>query len=50
VDKATGLLPAPGREVGTDSYDEVFIDGTAPTETAPPPGEEQSADELLLGQ
>jgi len=50
VDKATGLLPAPGREVGADSYDEVFIDGTAPTETAPPPGEEQTADELLLGQ
>jgi penicillin-binding protein 1A len=50
VDKATGLLPAPGREVGTDSYDEVFIDGTAPTETAPAPGQEQSADELLLGQ
>jgi len=50
VDKATGLLPAPGREVGTDSYDEVFIDGTAPTEAAPAPGQEQSADELLLGQ
>jgi penicillin-binding protein 1A len=50
IDKATGLLPAPGRESGTDSFDEVFLDGTAPTETAPAPGQEQSADELLLGQ
>lgn len=50
VDKATGLLPSPGKEMGPDSYDEVFLDGTAPTETAPAAGQEQSADELLLGQ
>jgi len=45
IDKATGLLPAPG----TEGYDEVFLDGTAPTETAPAAGQEQSADDLLLG-
>ena len=50
IDKATGLLPAPGKELGVDTIDEVFLDGTAPTETAPAAGHEQSADELLLGQ
>ena len=50
IDKATGMLPAPGREMGPDSMDEVFLEGTAPTEVAPASGQEQSADELLLGQ
>ncbi|HEX2657094.1 MAG TPA: PBP1A family penicillin-binding protein [Polyangia bacterium] len=50
IDKATGLLPAPGKEVGADSYDEVFLPGTVPTEVAPAAGHEQSADELLMGQ
>jgi len=50
IDKATGLLPAPGKEVGPDSMDEVFLEGTAPTEVAPAAGQEQSADELLMGQ
>jgi len=45
IDKATGLLPA----AGTEGYDEVFLDGTVPTETAPAAGQEQSADDLLLG-
>jgi hypothetical protein len=27
----------------------VFLDGTAPTEQAPPAGQEQSADKLLMG-
>ncbi|HEY4395783.1 MAG TPA: PBP1A family penicillin-binding protein, partial [Polyangia bacterium] len=46
IDKATGLLAAPGQESGT--LDEVFLDGTAPTERAPAAGEEQSPDKLLL--
>jgi penicillin-binding protein 1A len=46
IDKATGLLAAPGQESGT--LDEVFLDGTAPTQQAPAAGEEQSADKLLL--
>jgi penicillin-binding protein 1A len=50
VDKATGLLPAPGKETGADTIEEVFLLGTAPTEVAPAAGHEQSADELLLGQ
>lgn len=50
IDKATGLLPAPGKEIGPDGFDEVFLEGTAPTETAPAAGQEQTADELLLGQ
>jgi len=50
IDKATGLLPPPGREIGPDGFDEVFLEGTAPTEVAPAAGQEQSADELLLGQ
>ena len=50
IDKATGLLPAPGKEVSTDSYDEVFLPGTVPTDVAPAAGHEQSADELLMGQ
>jgi penicillin-binding protein 1A len=50
IDKTTGLLPSPGREIGADSFDEVFLEGTVPTETAPAPGQEKSADELLLEQ
>jgi penicillin-binding protein 1A len=46
IDKATGLLAAPGQESGT--LDEVFIDGTAPTAHAPAAGEENSADKLLI--
>jgi penicillin-binding protein 1A len=46
IDKATGLLAAPGQESGT--LDEVFLDGTAPTERASAAGEEQSPDKLLL--
>jgi penicillin-binding protein 1A len=50
IDKATGLLPAPGKEIGPDSYDEVFLEGTVPTDTAPAAGQEKSADELLMEQ
>ena len=47
IDKATGLLAAPGQESGT--LDEVFIDGTAPTEhAAAGGGEEASPDKLLM--
>jgi penicillin-binding protein 1A len=46
IDKATGLLARPGIEDGT--MDEVFVNGTAPTETAPAAGEESSADKLLM--
>jgi penicillin-binding protein 1A len=45
IDPVTGLLPAPGSE----GIDEVFIDGTAPTESASAPGEETNPDEMLLG-
>jgi len=45
IDKATGLLAAPGQETGT--LDEVFLDGTAPTQQAPAAGE-ASPDKLLL--
>ena len=48
IDKATGLLPPAGKEISADSFDEVFLDGTAPTETAPAPGQEKTADQLLL--
>lgn len=44
IDPATGLLAAPG----TDGIEEVFIEGTAPTELASPGGEDASADKLLL--
>ena len=50
IDKATGLLPSPGTETGPNTIDEVFLDGTIPTETAPAPGQEASADQLLLEQ
>jgi penicillin-binding protein 1A len=50
IDKATGLLPPPGKEISADSFDEVFLEGTVPTDTAPAPGQEKSADELLLEQ
>ena len=46
IDKATGLLAAPGQETGT--LDEVFLDGTAPTQQAPAAGQETSPDKLLL--
>jgi penicillin-binding protein 1A len=46
IDKTTGLLAAPGQE--TNTLDEVFIEGTAPTTQAPVAGEEASADKLLL--
>ena len=45
IDKATGLLAAPGQE--TDTLDEVFLDGTAPATAAPSAGE-ASADKLLM--
>jgi penicillin-binding protein 1A len=45
VDPQTGLLPAPG----TEGIEEVFIDGTTPTESAAAPGEEGNPDQLLLG-
>ena len=46
IDKATGLLARPGVEDNT--MDEVFVQGTAPTEVAPAAGEESSADKLLM--
>ncbi len=47
IDKTSGLLAAPGQESGT--LDEVFIDGTAPTEhAAAGGGEEASPDKLIL--
>ena len=46
IDKASGLLAAPGQETGT--LDEVFLDGTAPTTQASAPGQESSADKLLM--
>ena len=46
IDKTTGLLAAPGQESGT--LDEVFLDGTAPTQQAPAAGQETSPDKLLL--
>ena len=44
IDPATGLLPAPG----ADGVSEVFLDGTAPTESAAPPGEQANPDQMLL--
>jgi penicillin-binding protein 1A len=46
IDKASGLLSAAGQESGT--LDEVFLDGTAPTEHAAAAGEEASPDKLLM--
>jgi penicillin-binding protein 1A len=47
IDKASGLLAAAGQESNT--LDEVFVDGTAPTEhAAAGGGEESSADKLLI--
>ena len=47
IDKTSGLLAAPGQESGT--LDEVFLDGTAPTEhAAAGGGEEASPDKLIL--
>jgi penicillin-binding protein 1A len=48
IDKTSGLLPAAGQE--TNTYDEVFLLDTAPTEQAAAAGEETSADKLLLNQ
>jgi penicillin-binding protein 1A len=45
IDPTTGLLPAPGSE----GIEEVFLDGTAPTESAAAPGEETNPDQMLLG-
>ena len=44
IDPATGLLAPPG----SDGIEEVFLDGTAPTETAAAPGEEANPDRMLL--
>jgi len=44
IDPATGFLPAPGAE----GINEVFLDGTAPKETAVPPGEQANPDQMLL--
>jgi penicillin-binding protein 1A len=44
IDPATGLLPAPGAE----GVSEVFLDGTAPKETAAAPGEQANPDQMLL--
>jgi penicillin-binding protein 1A len=38
IDRRTGLLAAPG-EAEADTLNEVFLEGTVPTETAPAPGE-----------
>jgi penicillin-binding protein 1A len=47
IDKMSGLLAAAGQESNT--LDEVFLDGTAPTEhAAAAGGEEQSPDKLLF--
>jgi penicillin-binding protein 1A len=46
IDKTTGLLAPAGQD--TNTLDEVFLNGTAPSELAPPAGEEQSADKLLM--
>jgi penicillin-binding protein 1A len=46
IDPATGLLPP----AGSEGMEEVFLDGTAPTETAAAPGEESNPDQMLLGQ
>jgi penicillin-binding protein 1A len=45
IDPATGLLPAPG----SDGIEEVFLDGTAPADSAAPLGEEANPDQMLLG-
>ncbi len=44
IDPASGLLAGPGSE----GIAEVFLQGTTPHETAPAPGQEASADKLLL--
>jgi penicillin-binding protein 1A len=46
IDKSTGLLAAPGQDTGT--LDEVFLDGTAPTQQAAAAGQETNPDKLLL--
>jgi len=47
IDEVTGLLAADGEVEG--SYDEVFLEGTAPTEVAPAAGE-VGADDAILDQ
>ena len=44
IDPTTGLLSAPGSE----GIEEVFLDDTAPTESAAAPGEEANPDQMLL--
>ena len=44
IDPVTGLLSAPSSE----GIEEVFLDGTAPTESAAAPGEEANPDQMLL--
>jgi penicillin-binding protein 1A len=48
IDKATGLLAPPGAPAAS-SYQEVFVEGTAPTEVAPLAGE-TSADTLVTDE
>ena len=46
IDPKTGLLAAPGSE----GFEEVFLPGTAPLETAGSEGENGAPDEMLLNQ
>jgi penicillin-binding protein 1A len=48
IDKATGLLSPPGAPRAS-SYTEVFVEGTAPTEVAPMPGD-VTTDNLVTGE
>lgn len=49
IDKASGLLAAEGTASEESSYDEVFLEGTIPTEVATAPGE-VNADDAILDQ
>ena len=46
IDRKTGKLAAP-EQAETETLDEVFLEGTAPTETAPAAGEVDPSDFLL---
>jgi penicillin-binding protein 1A len=48
IDKATGLL-SPDGAPKSSSYSEVFVEGTAPTEVAPMPGD-VTTDNLVTGE
>jgi penicillin-binding protein 1A len=48
IDRQSGKLAAPGQDEAS-TLEEVFIDGTAPAEVAPAPGE-QSPDTFILDQ